>query len=32
MTFHLAEAVDDVLEIGLGTVADDVMEDPSRVA
>jgi ATP-dependent Lon protease len=31
MTFHLAEAVDDVLEIGLGTVADDVIEDP-RVA
>jgi ATP-dependent Lon protease len=32
MTFHLAEAVDDVIEIGLGTVADDVIEDPSRVA
>jgi ATP-dependent Lon protease len=31
MTFHPAEAVDDVLEIGLGTVADDVTEDP-RVA
>ena len=25
-------SVDDVLEIGLGTVADDAMEDPSRVA
>ena len=32
MTFHLAEAVDDVLAIGLGSVADDVVEDPSRVA
>ena len=31
MTFHLAEAVDDVLEIGLGSVAGDVIEDP-RVA
>ena len=32
MTFHLAEAVDDVLAIGLGSVADDAIEDPSRVA
>ncbi len=32
MTFHLAEAVDDVLAIGLGSAADDVIEDPSRVA
>ncbi|HET6792301.1 MAG TPA: endopeptidase La [Actinomycetota bacterium] len=31
MTFHLAEAVDDVLEIGLGAVADDEIADP-RVA
>jgi ATP-dependent Lon protease len=32
MTFHLAEAVEDVLAIGLGSMADDVIEDPSRVA
>ncbi|HEX4942028.1 MAG TPA: endopeptidase La [Actinomycetota bacterium] len=32
MTFHLAEAVDDVLAIGLGSVADDVSGDPPRVA
>jgi ATP-dependent Lon protease len=32
MTFHLAEAVDDVLAIGLGSAADDVVDDSSRVA
>jgi ATP-dependent Lon protease len=32
MTFHLAEAVDDVLAIGLGSAADDVVEDSPRVA
>jgi ATP-dependent Lon protease len=31
MTFHLAEAVDDVLAIGLGSLA-DVIEDPPQVA
>jgi ATP-dependent Lon protease len=32
MTFHLAEAVDDVLAIGLGSPADDVVEGSSKVA
>ncbi|HJQ72097.1 MAG TPA: endopeptidase La [Actinomycetota bacterium] len=32
MRFHLAEAVDDVLAIGLGSVADDLIEEPSPVA
>ena len=32
MTFHLAEAVDDVLAIGLGSLADDEIENPSQVA
>ncbi|MGH2640821.1 MAG: endopeptidase La [Actinomycetota bacterium] len=32
MTFHLAEAVDDVLAIGLGSPADDVIEGSSKIA